>query len=202
MDIPVAHSSDAVIRFFDVIKDDAPWVVNNDYLISKGFKSGNHTELRGVFRGLHFLDEANMPTKRWHDYKDDPYTILQIALKEGYDELFSAYPDADRQDKSVLTSWLREHKEYSPITAIRAVRIFKRLCEFAQMTDSTQVQVAPTNISIQQKEQQRSRRHDVIDEFFKEKLQDAVNENIITTRQSEDFWAMYLGEGQWKSKQD
>lgn len=198
MFVPVAHSSESVIKFLDLVQTDVPWKVDNTYLKQHGFTSNNNAELRGVFKSLGFLDTSGSPTKFWHEYrnKEKADTVLQLAIQRTYKEVFIVFPDAYKRETSELVLWFQEKYNYSHITAIRAVRMFKKLCTKANFTNNALDRKHDFNQIKQTK--MITDITAALDSFVKDTVGQAVQEGIITKKQGEELFAMHAKQGLWR----
>jgi hypothetical protein len=79
----------------------APERVNNKFLTQLDFTSSNDRLFIGVLKGLGFIDESGVPTKRYYSFLDQAESgkILAEAVREAYDDLFAVNKKA--QDLSV-----------------------------------------------------------------------------------------------------
>ena len=79
----------------------APERVNNKFLTQLDFTSSNDRLFIGVLKGLGFIDESGVPTKRYYSFLDQAESgkVLAEAVREAYDDLFAVNKKA--QDLSV-----------------------------------------------------------------------------------------------------
>jgi len=65
------------------------------WLKTLGFSSSNDTTLLGVLKFVSLTDSTGVPTAAWTNYRGADYkSVLGDAIRRGYAELFSVYPDA------------------------------------------------------------------------------------------------------------
>jgi uncharacterized protein DUF5343 len=143
MNIPTAHSAEAISRFLEHIADaPTPKVVSLGYLRRVGFTSGNDPELRHIFYLLGFLDKDGKPQEKWKQYKEVGKEVLEEAIRSCYFSLFELYPETPfEQSDEALRAWFRPATGGSKTSVERAVRTFRKLCQLADMT-STQNKAA------------------------------------------------------------
>lgn len=79
----------------------APERFNNKFLTQLDFTSSNDRLFIGLMKGLGFIDESGVPTKRYYAFLDQTESgkILAEAIREAYDDLFAVNKKA--QDLSV-----------------------------------------------------------------------------------------------------
>lgn len=131
---PYTPSPKNVKEFFKAIQGlGTPPKVNNSYLPTIGFKSSNDRYLVGVSKFLGFIDNANVPTQKWDEYRDKNKagSVMASAIKTAYDDLFSTYPNAESEDDGKLQNYFAPKFKVADVVAKRMVQTFKNLCEFA-----------------------------------------------------------------------
>jgi len=137
MQIPTAHSTDSLERFLLHAQNaPQPKIVDRAYLRQSGFTSGNDPELRHIFRLLGFLNEKDEPQERWTLYRESGKGVLRNAIYECYKGLFELFPDgpSSRTDTE-LALWFRPPITGDTRSSIeRAIRTFRKLCQFAGIT--------------------------------------------------------------------
>ncbi|PKO84754.1 MAG: hypothetical protein CVU17_00785 [Betaproteobacteria bacterium HGW-Betaproteobacteria-11] len=79
----------------------APERFNNKFLTQLDFTSSNDRLFIGLLKGLGFIDESGVPTKRYYAFLDQTESgkILAEAVREAYEDLFAVNKKA--QDLSV-----------------------------------------------------------------------------------------------------
>lgn len=79
----------------------APERFNSKFLTQLDFTSSNDRLFIGVLKGLGFIDESGVPTKRYYAFLDQTESgkILAEAVREAYEDLFAVNKKA--QDLSV-----------------------------------------------------------------------------------------------------
>src|SRR5258708_35345486 len=80
-----------------------PPKVTIQWLKTIGFKSSNDSTLVGVLKFIDLIDANNVPTSRWSQFRgSDHKAVLGDAIRHGYDDLFSVYPDANNRSQTEL----------------------------------------------------------------------------------------------------
>lgn len=100
----------------------------NDFLYSKlGFKSTTHRAFIPLLKKLGFIDEAQLPTKLYRDYRGDESAakiIMARAIKSTFNDLYSAHEYAHTLSKAEivtkLTSVLGTSKEDTQVPKVAA----------------------------------------------------------------------------------
>lgn len=79
----------------------APERFNNKFLTQLDFTSSNDRLFIGVLKGLGFIDESGVPTKRYYAFLDQTESgkVLAEAVRESYEDLFAVNKKA--QDLSL-----------------------------------------------------------------------------------------------------
>ncbi len=128
--------------FFEKIQSlGIPSKVNLAYLLTIGFKSSNDRYLIGVLKTLGFIDNANVPTAIWKEFKDKNKVmqVMASAVKTTYDELFSTYPNANEMDSATLENYFGAKWGASTQKAKLMAQTFRELCS---LTDFVGVAVS------------------------------------------------------------
>ena len=149
MGFPYTKTAGAIPRLLAHIRDaGTPSKVTVKYLASVGFTSSNDRYLVGVLRGLNFISESGAPTDRWRHYRgSSAKTELADAIRNGYAELFTTYPDAYRRDDEAITNFIRGHTDYAATTVQHALRTFRVLCAEADFEAASVDQIAGADTS-------------------------------------------------------
>lgn len=80
-----------------------PTAVTQKWLKSIGFTSSNDGTLIGVLKQIKLIDQAGVPTERWNQYRGAKHKeVLGDAIREGYADLYSIYPDAHQRSRQEL----------------------------------------------------------------------------------------------------
>jgi len=113
----------------------APERVNNKFLTQLDFTSSNDRLFIGVLKGLGFIDESGVPTKRYYSFLDQAESgkVLAEAVREAYDDLFAVNKKA--QDLSVEAAknklkTLTQGQKSDNVVGLMAMT-FKALCGLA-----------------------------------------------------------------------
>lgn len=109
-EIPYTPLTGKIREYFDKFQEVAvPEVkVNVEWLSSLGYKSGNDWYIIKVLKYIGFIDSSGMATDLWKQYKDPTRSkvVLAQGIRQGYKDLFSTYPDANRKDREALYAFL------------------------------------------------------------------------------------------------
>ncbi|MBZ9572371.1 DUF5343 domain-containing protein [Patescibacteria group bacterium] len=126
---------------FNKIKEAAvPPKFTQDFLHTKlGLKSSSYRAMVPLLKRLQFIDEANIPTAVYRDYRDESKSkiILAQRIKAAYSELFAAHEyahDLKREDlNSKLATVLGTSKDDKTIPKISGTFIeLRKLADFEQ----------------------------------------------------------------------
>lgn len=118
------------------------------WLESLGYKSTNDRAMVRVLKFIGFADASGQPTEHWRHYRSANHRqVLAEAIKQGYQELFTVYPDAHQLDNTALGDFFSTRTEGGKQVISRLVRTFVNLCELADFESVQPVastQVTPT----------------------------------------------------------
>jgi len=131
---PYITNSAKVKAFLQHIqKAGIPDKVTQRYLVASGFRSTNDRPLITILKFIGFLDSAGKPTDDWTAYRDKTVagSLLAMALRRAYPDLFRTYPGAHREDNETLLAYFAAHTTVAKSTREFMVRTFKALCELA-----------------------------------------------------------------------
>lgn len=107
--------------------------VTNDWLRSVGFTSSNDRSLRSVLRQIEFIDSSDEPTPAWRQYRGaESKKVLGRAIREGYSDLYSLYPDAHERSAQELADWFSTKSDAGQQAISKAVATFKNLAAEAE----------------------------------------------------------------------
>ncbi|MBI5199636.1 MAG: DUF5343 domain-containing protein [Nitrospirae bacterium] len=93
--------------FAEIKKAAVPPKFTQDFMSSMlGLKSSSYRAMIPLLKNLGFLDQGNVPTQDYKDFRDDTKSILVLAkrIKETYADLFTANEYAYKLSKEELTS--------------------------------------------------------------------------------------------------
>lgn len=110
-----------------------PPKVSVQWLKTVGFTSSNDTTLLGVLKTVGLVDASNIPTAVWSKYRGAHHKkVLGNAIRDGYTELFSVYPDAWQTANSDLEHVFSTSSSAGKQVIQKTVGTFKALCECAE----------------------------------------------------------------------
>lgn len=109
------------------------------WLKTIGFASSNDRTLMGVIQFIGFTDNNNIPTSVWNAYRGrDHKKVLGEAIKKGYAELFSVYPDANSRSNEDLQHVFRTSSNAGSQVISRTIQTFKALVDEADFSGITE----------------------------------------------------------------
>jgi hypothetical protein len=121
-------------RFLETIpKIGTPPKITQGSLPTLGFKSAADRPIVPILKFIGFLDEQNVPTESYKDFKVDSKagTTMASALKKAYADLFQIYPDACGGDEKALKDFFTPTTDAGEQVVMQTVTTFKVLCAFA-----------------------------------------------------------------------
>jgi hypothetical protein len=122
--------------FLNAIKSaKAPERFTNTFLTQLDYSSSNDRLFIGVLKGLGFLDETGVPTKRYFEFLDQGQsgTILADAIRDAYEDLFAVNKRANEMSVEDVRNKLRtltQGQKSDKVVGLMA-NTFKALSELA-----------------------------------------------------------------------
>jgi len=107
--------------------------INAAYLKSIGFKSSYDTYLPRVLKQLGFVGSDGLPTDKWKAYgvKKERGHVMASALKNAYADLFDTYPNAYKENDSVLFDFFKGNTGAADRETGLMLKTFRNLCTLA-----------------------------------------------------------------------
>lgn len=107
--------------------------INTAYLKLIGFKSSYDTYLPRVLKQLGFVGSDGLPTDKWKAYgvKKERGHVMASALKNAYADLFDTYPNAYKENDSVLFDFFKGNTGAADRETGLMLKTFKNLCVLA-----------------------------------------------------------------------
>jgi hypothetical protein len=108
---PYVNAYNGIPKLFSKIKEAAvPPKFTVDFVSTAlGFKSSSFRAMIPLLKRLGFIDQNNVPTQAYRDYRDDSQSgaVMAAQLREAYRQLFAANEYAYRLEKKDLQARLR-----------------------------------------------------------------------------------------------
>jgi len=108
---PYVNAYGNIPKLFQAIKDASvpPKFTTNFLQTSLGLKSSSFRATIPLLKRLGFIDQINVPTQAYKDFRDDSLSGIVMAdrLKEAYSDLFTANEYAYKLDKEDLQTKLK-----------------------------------------------------------------------------------------------
>jgi Family of unknown function (DUF5343) len=127
----------------------APDRFTNKFLSQLDFTSSNDRLFLGVLKGLGFIDESGVPTKRYYAFLDQSEAgrVLAEAIRDAYDDLFSVNKKANElsvaEVKNKLKTLTQGQKSDNVVGLMAGT--FKALCDLADWkTPATEATTPPS----------------------------------------------------------
>ncbi|MEN8209450.1 MAG: DUF5343 domain-containing protein [Candidatus Fermentibacteria bacterium] len=136
MDYPVLHDPGSIeLLLSTVCRTDPPKLVDHDYLVGLGFKREVDDGLLKLLLFLGFIDENGQPSVLWKKSLDPQQApqILRDSVRAAYGSLFKKFPDAHKEDGSVLMEYFRVETGDSDPNVAYMILTFKVLCDLANL---------------------------------------------------------------------
>jgi hypothetical protein len=153
--VPYTPNPATIKKFFEAIQDlGTPPKVNQKYLPTIGFKSSNDRYLIGIIKFLGFIDQMNVPTVKWNEYKNKGKAtqLMTSTIKSAYKDLFETYPDAEKRDKSTISNFFASKFGASASTSALMEYTFRQLCGLADFGIAEVVEPEEKVTTIRKKE--------------------------------------------------
>lgn len=139
-EIPYTNLVGKIPKYFEKIQEaGVPQKVDNLWLNQCGFKSTNDRYILQVLKFIGFIDESKNPTELWKSFKSPTQAraILAKGIRNGYNDLFALYPDANRKDRDSLYSYFSSKTGKAKNTVDLIVNTFINLCQLADFEAET-----------------------------------------------------------------
>ncbi len=108
---PYVNGYGGIPKLFAVIKSaSVPPKFTQDFMSTAlGLKSSSYRAMIPLLKKLGFVDQANVPTQAYRDYRDDTMSghVMAQRIREAYAPLFAANEYAWRLDKKELQAKLK-----------------------------------------------------------------------------------------------
>lgn len=126
-----------------------PSKATQQWLKSIGFKSSNDRSLLNILRFIGFIDSSQTPTEIWRSYRGAQHgQVLANAIRQGYSELFSVYPDAHARATTEITHVVSTSSSAGKQAISKTVRTFQNLCAEADFSATGKVSPAPVQTGV------------------------------------------------------
>ncbi len=108
------------------------------WLKTIGYTSSNDSSLLGILKAVGLADPSGVPTSVWTHFRGAHHRkILGEAIRAGYAELFSVYPDAWQRSNADLEHVFSTSSSAGKQVIAKTVATFKALCESAEFSEQT-----------------------------------------------------------------
>jgi hypothetical protein len=138
-DYPYAAVPSKLKEFLEKIRGTGvPPKATYNWLETIGFKSKNDRTVITVVKFIGFIDASSQPSNYWVQYRGSGHKrVLAEAIKQGYSELFSIYPEANKLSETDLEHFFTTKSTAGKQVISRLVRTFITLCELADFQEIT-----------------------------------------------------------------
>ncbi len=136
MDFPILHDPGSIeLLLSTVARTDPPKLIDHDYLVSLGFKREVDDGLLKLLLFLGFIDDNGQPSVLWKKSLDPKHApqILRDSVRAAYGSLFKRFPDAHKEDGSILMEYFRVETGDSDPNVAYMILTFKVLCDLANL---------------------------------------------------------------------
>ncbi|UYO48350.1 DUF5343 domain-containing protein [Rhodopseudomonas palustris] len=125
-----------------------PPKLTSAHLKTWGFTSSNDSTMIGVIKFIGLTDGSGIPTPLWSEYRGQQHrAVLGRAIKQGYVDLYSVYPDAEARSVSDLTHVFSTSSTAGEQVISKTVSTFKALISEAEFStaehSSTNITTGP-----------------------------------------------------------
>lgn len=110
-----------------------PPKATSGWLQSLGFTSSNDRSLLAPLRQIGFIDASGTPTPAWKQYRGgDHKAVLGRAIKKGYEQLYTMYPNAHERSPEELAHFFTSQSDTGKQSIDKMVSTFKNLAAQAE----------------------------------------------------------------------
>ncbi|MFW9888057.1 MAG: DUF5343 domain-containing protein [Candidatus Thorarchaeota archaeon] len=105
----------------------------NATLEEAGYKSKNDRKIKDVLKFIGFIDDKNVPTKRYNEFRNrsKQKKVMAEALTDAYAGLFKSIPQAHTKDRKILEDFFSTKTKSGKQVYAAMARTFEILCKFA-----------------------------------------------------------------------
>jgi len=131
---PYILNTGSLKKFLENIpKIGTPPKITQPDLPQLGYKSNADRPIVPILKFIGFLDDSNVPTQTYKDFKVANKTgaTMASALQKAYADLFEIYPDACERDEKALKDFFTPTTDAGEKVVMQTVATFKVLCGFA-----------------------------------------------------------------------
>lgn len=112
-----------------------PPKVTIQWLKTVGFKSSNDASLIGILKFIGLTDSSGVPTSKWTQFRGANHRqVLGEAIREGYQDLFAVYPDANQRSQADLDHVFSTSSSGGKQVIGKTVSTFRALAEQAEFS--------------------------------------------------------------------
>ncbi len=136
MEFPILHDPGSIeLLLSTVARTDPPKLIDHDYLVGLGFKREVDDGLLKLLLFLGFIDDNGQPSVLWKKSLDPKHApqILRDSVRAAYGSLFKRFPDAHKEDGSILMEYFRVETGDSDPNVAYMILTFKVLCDLANL---------------------------------------------------------------------
>ncbi len=110
-----------------------------------GFGSPNDRPIVPILRFIGFLNDNNETTQEYRDFRvfSKSKTVMRLALKRAYQDLFQLYPNASEVDDKSLQDFFKQTTDAGEQVVGQTVATFKTLCGFAEFKGVSEQMESP-----------------------------------------------------------
>lgn len=182
--------------FEEIKKASVPPKFTQDFLSTMlGLKSSSYRAMIPLLKRLGFIDQGNMPTQAYRDYRDDNQSgqVMASQLKSAYSDLYRASEYAHKLTRQQLISKLKTltgaSAEDKVIPAVAGT--FEELAKLADF-ESASSSVESEVVSSPEKQEDYSSRNEERQHFHKNfGISYTINLNLPATTEVEVFNAIF-----------
>ena len=161
-----------------IINARAPEKFTIKFLEQLEFTSTNDRLLIGLLKGLGFLDENGIPTKRYFEFLDQSQSkaVLAEAIKEAYSDLFAVNTKINELSAGEIKNKLKTITQGSKSDNVLRLmaNTFKSLCDYADFK-SAPIHKDIVHIKQEEKQEADSEKHDA-----NKMTHELINKSITT----------------------
>ncbi|MBS0410720.1 MAG: DUF5343 domain-containing protein [Proteobacteria bacterium] len=122
-----------------------PAKVSVQWLKTLGFTSSNDSTMIPVLKFIELIDQSGAPTQIWSQFRGgNSKSVLGDAIRKGYAELYSVYPDAHTRSQTEVENVFKTSSTAGQQAITKTVSTFKALVGEAEFVNSPVKEVLHT----------------------------------------------------------
>ena len=116
------------------------------------FKDAKVSSVLDILKDMGFVGANGVPTDLYAEYQNPSLSRKALAkgIKRAYPELFKAYPDANKLDKTIIYGYFKQRTGAEKTVLDKTITTFTTLCNLADFSEETEDLLSSANESLEE----------------------------------------------------